>query len=86
MDNRKPEGTKKRMIDLLDEFYAERNTPHDSRLAFRDIGRFNGFRIQSMGGEVITLLPPAEKEEKLEVYRKEMNDFAQFLKDKFLAE
>ena len=36
--------------------------------------------------EIITLLPPAEKEEKLEVYRKEMHDFAQFLKDKFLAE
>lgn len=74
----------KRMMDLFAEFYQDRQTPFDARLTFKNIGAFGGFRIQSFGGEVMKLLPLQEKEDKLKLYRKELDNFTQFLKEKFL--
>lgn len=74
----------KRMVDVLAEFYQDRETPFGARLNFRHIGAFGGFRIQSMGAETMPLLSPEEQKQKLETYRKEMTDFTDFLKKRFL--
>lgn len=73
----------KKMMELLAEFYQSRNAPFDARLIFDCIGAFGGFRVQSFGAEMMKLLSDKERQEKLELYRKEMNDFAEFLKDKY---
>ncbi len=74
----------KRVVDIFSEFYRERNTPFDARLNFRYIGAFGEFRIQSIGSETIVLVSPDEQKQKLEEYRKEMADFTEFLKNRFL--
>lgn len=76
---------KKRMMDFFSEFYQERKTPFDARLSFDSIGAFGGFRVQSFGAETMELLSPEEQKQKLEIYRKEINDFSEFLKNKFLS-
>ena len=75
-----------RMKELVDEFYNGRETPSDARLVFHTIGIFGGFRIQSSGAENTRAFPPEKQKEKLELYRKEMNDFTQFLKTKHFSE
>ena len=70
---------------LLQEFYKKRKTPPDARLVLESIGIFGGFRVQSFGAKTIAALPQKEKKQKLSLYRKEMNDFAKFLKDKYFA-
>ena len=76
----------KRMMDLLAEFYQGRKTPFGARLNFRYIGAFGGFRIQSMGSETMRLSSPEEQKQNLEIYRKEMMDFTDFLKKRFLGQ
>lgn len=74
-----------KMMGFLEEFYQERKTPFDARLTFDKIGAFGGFRVQSFGAEMMALLTPEERKQKLELYRKEMNDFTKFLKDKYFS-
>lgn len=74
---------RQKMMDLLAEFYQGRETPFDARLNFQNIGAFGGFRVQSFGAEMCPILAPEEQKHKLELYRKEMNDFTQFLKEIF---
>lgn len=75
-------GQQQKMMGLLAEFYQGRETPFDARLALDRIGAFGGFRVQSFGAEMIKLLSPEDQLKKLEVYRKEMDDFTNFLKSK----
>ncbi len=75
-----------KMMNLLEEFYKDRETQFDARLTFKGIGTYGGFRIQSFGADMMrTLLTIEEQSEKLELYRKEMNDFTSFLKNKYLG-
>lgn len=74
-----------KMMGFLAEFYQERETPFDARLIFDRIGAFGGFRVQSFGAEMMRLLLPEEQLKKLEIYRKEMNDFTGFLKSKHFS-
>ena len=74
-----------KMIALLEEFYRDRETPFEARLAFDSRGIFGGFRVQSFGAEVMKLLTPEEQIQKLELYRKELNDFSDFLKIKYFS-
>lgn len=73
-------------IKLLDEFYKGRNTSYDTRLGFMNIGY--SFRIQSIGTEIFEELTRGlleeEKAKKAVEYKKEMNDFADFLINKYL--
>lgn len=69
-----------KMIGFLEKFYQGRETPFDARLSFDRVGAFGGFRVQSFGAEMMKLLPPKEQLKKLEIYRKEMNDFTEFLR------
>ncbi len=73
-----------KMMEYFLEFYQGRETPFDARLSFDRIGRFGGFRVQSFGAEITKILPTEEQKIKLDLYRKEMDDFVNFLKDKYL--
>ena len=73
----------RKMMRLLAEFYQDRKVPFDVRLTFDRSGTFGGFRIQGFGAEIMKLLSPEEQHKKLISYRKEMNDFTNFLKDKY---
>ncbi|NTV22698.1 MAG: hypothetical protein HGB03_04035 [Candidatus Yonathbacteria bacterium] len=72
------------MTNLLSVFYSQRETPFDARLTFDRIGAFGSFRVQSFGATIIPLLSQEEQHEKLTLYRKEMSDFTDFLKNEFL--
>lgn len=74
---------RKKMMELLSEFYDKKNTPIDSRLVFENHGIFGAFRLQSMGAETMDLLSEGELKEKYIQYKQEMDDFTQFVKDKF---
>lgn len=74
-----------KMMDYLAEFYKDRETLFDARLTFKNVGAFGGFRVQSFGSEMMELLSSKEQKSKLELYRKEMDNFAQFLKDKHFS-
>jgi hypothetical protein len=74
-----------KMMGLMEEFYNERETPFDARLTFDRLGAFGGFKVQSFGAEMTTILAPKEKRQKLALYQKEMKDFTHFLKNKFLS-
>jgi hypothetical protein len=49
------------------------------------MGIFGGFRIQSFGAEMTVILTPEEKKQKLALYQREMADFTNFLKSKYLS-
>lgn len=74
----------KKMIKMLDEFYQIKEIVPDAKLSFEPIGIYGGFRIRSTGAEAMKSLSPKEQKRKQELYRKEMNDFAKFLRDKYL--
>lgn len=76
----------KKMMDLMNEFYKNRKTDFDSRLSFKPNGIYGAFTIKSMGAEVMELYSGNELMEKQQAYRKELAEFAEFLKDKFLDE
>jgi hypothetical protein len=75
-----------RMLGYLAEFYQGKERDVRRELTFHNIGAFGGFRVQSSGGDTMELLhTPAEKKQKQELYREEMNKFAEFLKDKYFS-
>lgn len=71
---------------LLAEFYKDRNVSYDAMLGFSGIGY--GFRIQNQGAEIFDEITKdmteEEKANKAAEYKKEMDNFASFLKDKYL--
>lgn len=70
-----------KMLMLLEEFYNNRQTPFDARLKL-----FSGntsFIIASTGADISALLSFKEQVKKLKLYRQEMDDFAQFLIEKY---
>lgn len=75
----------KKMMGLLEEFYIGRETAFDARLVFDTIGAFGGFRVQSFGAEMVEMIPKEEQKKKLDLYRKEMQDFTAFLKEKYFS-
>jgi hypothetical protein len=75
----------RKMMGFLEEFYRGRETPFDARLVFDGVGAFGGFRVQSFGAEMTALLSSEAKRQKLTLYQKEMKDFTEFLKNKYLG-
>jgi len=69
--------------EAVKEFYEERQVPFDEELSFEDIGIFGGFRVQSTGSAEMKNLSFEEQKEKLKKYKKEMDAFTEFLKEKF---
>ncbi len=70
-----------KMIKLLDDFYKKRKINYDTQLFPERLGF--GFRLKSIGGSVMDILPEKEKREKLKKYQKEIDDFGKFLKLKY---
>jgi len=77
---------RQKMADLLTEFYQTVEAVSDTKLVFRDIGIFGGFRIQNSGAENIKSLSKEERQERLNFYRQEMDSFVDFLKKKFFKQ
>lgn len=75
----------RRMIEYLAQFYESRKSDFDARMGFRNIGMFGGFRIQSIGGEIMEILSLKEQQEKRELYKSEMDKFTAFLKEQYFA-
>jgi len=73
---------KKNLIDLLNEFYKNRETSFGIMLSIDDMS-YN-FRVQSIAGEVMDIMSENDKKEKLKEMKGEMDDFTEFLKNKFL--
>lgn len=83
----------KKVKSLLGEFYKDRKVEPNVKLEIKEMVR--GFRIHNGGEDYVPIVAERKKlsaEEKealstrLTKYRAEMNDFAKFLKDKFLKE
>lgn len=77
------------MKGFLAEFYNGRKLDLDALdalLAFNAFGAFGGFRVQSFGANMTAILSPEEQQLKLNRYRKEMKDFTELLKDKYLKQ
>ncbi|GBD33877.1 hypothetical protein HRbin34_00178 [bacterium HR34] len=39
-----------------------------------------GFKLASIGNEILSVIPEEKREEKIKLYQKEMKEFTQFLK------
>jgi hypothetical protein len=71
------------LTKLLDQFYIYPRgyIAYNQRLIPRLWGIPAGrIRLEPMGTELQTIVPPQEKEEKLKEYQQEMNDFTTFLR------
>lgn len=75
-----------RLMGLLGEFYADRTVPADVRLIFEGEGIYELRNQGTLLLRNIHVLSRAKREAKLAAYRAEMNDFASFLKAKYLAQ
>jgi len=74
------------MASLLKEFYSPEKTMGDEELILQNKGVYGAFRIFSKGAEKIESKSEQPSQEKLELYRKEMRAFADFLKEKYFSQ
>lgn len=75
-----------KVINLLAQFYATRNTPFSTLLIAKVEGAGN-CRIKPQGGDLQDLEEsPEKKQEKLHEYQEEMKAFSSFLKSKYFGE
>jgi hypothetical protein len=72
-----------KMVLLLEEFYAGRDTPPDAKIIMDGIGQYGAFQLQSQGAKEIEDLPKSGLADKYNLYSNEMADFGTFLKEKF---
>jgi hypothetical protein len=70
----------RRMLNLLDNFYTEREAPSDVRLVLFPFGLAGGFRLTNQGADVQTALPASQRRAKLRIFRREFREFTTFLK------
>ena len=74
----------RRIINYLEEFYAGRNTKYEAILV--PVRRGYRLRLCSIGTAISETLSLNQKRRKYGIYKKEMTDFAEFLKAKFFSE
>lgn len=72
-----------RVIDLLEEFYRDREVPSWRRLILHCYP--DDARLLSQGAGVQDLYPPDIQAQRLQAFREEMALFTTFLKDRFFA-
>ncbi len=73
-----------RLIELLAEFYRDRNVPFERHLILKSYP--NHARLLNQGAELQDLVPPEAREEKLKEFQEELAAFTQFLKQKFSSQ
>lgn len=76
---------RKKLMNLLAEFYEKRNMPYDVRLQAVEWG-FGITRLENQGASLQPLADEATRAQKLAEYQKEMAEFTQFLKEKFFQQ
>jgi len=76
---------REKMQKCLKEFYSQRKVD-DEELILQNRGALGAFRIQSQGAERMENRPKQELQEKINLYRKEMQDFSDFLKEKYFSQ
>ena len=74
-----------RLMQLLDEFYEERKVSYDVRLLIEKFGIYGNSWLKNAGEIFQQIRPKERKEKKLKRYQREMNDFTEFLKEKYFA-
>lgn len=72
-----------RLMELLDEFYKDREISSDIRLILRPRGGYGKAWLTSRGARFQEIRSQKEREEKLKQYQQEMNAFTNFLKKKY---
>lgn len=81
-------SAQEKLSKLLGEFYTQRDIPFELKLSIGIYknNKWGAFYLESYGahGAVEQSLSVKEKKEKLPLYQKEMIDFGEFLKKKFL--
>jgi hypothetical protein len=75
-------GEQSRLLDLLDEFYRDRNVPGRRRLILKFFP--NHARLMNQEAELQDMHPEPVQKQKLKEFQEEMYAFAEFLKTKFL--
>jgi hypothetical protein len=75
-----------KVISLLEDFYKHRFVDLDRRLIISDPLMSGQFFLQSQGGARQDSRDDREKAERLKEYQCEMQAFASFLKERFMAE
>lgn len=74
---------RKKLIGLLDEFYANRQTPYEVRLSISPMARaWSRLENQGVGLQKIEM-DQEKKDLRLKMFKTEMDDFRDFLKNKF---
>jgi hypothetical protein len=74
---------RKKIATLLEEFYIARKVPFEVQIGIQTLAR-GWSRIQSQGAELQEVeTDPVAKRNKLDVFKKEMQAFTDFLKNKF---
>jgi hypothetical protein len=74
---------RKKIIELLSEFYMGRQVPYDVQITLYPMG--NGARILNMGAEIQDIETEEIKYQKLKTYQEEMLAFTGFLKKKYFS-
>lgn len=74
----------KRMMLLLSEFYNNKKIDYPIMLVLEPIGAWGSFRLRSSSGEQYRIQTLEEVENWYMKYKKEMDDFTEFLKNKSL--
>jgi hypothetical protein len=71
-----------RLLDLLEDFYSNRQVPYHRMLIIQPHA-VNWFRLRSAGGEVSAILGWGRCHDRLKLYIKEMTAFSSFLKERY---
>jgi hypothetical protein len=74
---------RRKVIDLLDEFYRDRHVPFSRRLVIEGMAR-GWSKLQSQGADLQRIEPDQMRKQRLQEYQEEMCAFTDFLKEKFL--
>lgn len=81
----------RKVKDFIEEFYEDRDVPHDVRLIVYEWGDSGGSRIHNGGENFVKNLSEVDEEEKarravsLAYYREEIRAFGEFLKGKYFS-
>ena len=75
---------RKKLVPVLEEFNAGRSTPYMYRLEINRRGDGSS-RIESAGVEYAVIADKMERQAYLLAFQKEMGEFANFLKAKYLS-
>lgn len=72
------------MIEILDQYYHDRNVSSGQRIVLIPWDDFGLFRMECQGSRLQEFRTEPEKKECLKIYQQEMNDLAYYLRDQII--